>query len=362
MNSEPFPIFLNDSIAAEILKSPEHPFDPLPISPWLAMSLMQKAVRRGEETVALRAAATLLRISPARLWRRCAAVAFEDIGVADVDTIATVVTAASSKRSRALIGDEWLVAAYLISRMAAAPKCRAADDILISADQHPRFDEKRREFADQPIETLLEATAYAPTATERALALWYAMGTNRWSAPHLELRKGDRDRAFSHLVDLGVPSDLVSVCRLGYRLTGEALAPFVGLLSLIKGDGASELPATDDVLPAAVDIGGISGWALDTYSREGRAALKEFLRGDTMTAEWVNRHIPPRRQVNLLGGILFRIEGGLVRSRLRWPTADALRNSVDTECHGIPPSQAADLLQLLTLDLNALNEVRRRVL
>jgi hypothetical protein len=42
-------------------------FQPLDISPWLAMSLMQQTIRRGREEIALRAAATLLRDSPDRL-------------------------------------------------------------------------------------------------------------------------------------------------------------------------------------------------------------------------------------------------------------------------------------------------------
>jgi hypothetical protein len=67
--------------------------NPLTISPWLAMSLMQKAIRRGREDFALRAAAKLLQDSPARLWRRLCITAYEDIGVADFETVA-VVTAA----------------------------------------------------------------------------------------------------------------------------------------------------------------------------------------------------------------------------------------------------------------------------
>ena len=59
-------------------------FNPLNISPWLAMSLMQKAIRRGRDELALRAAATLLHVSPDRLWRRLCVTAFEDIGVADL--------------------------------------------------------------------------------------------------------------------------------------------------------------------------------------------------------------------------------------------------------------------------------------
>ena len=43
------------------------PHEPLQVSPWIAMSLLQKGVRRGQEHLALRAESTLLRISPERL-------------------------------------------------------------------------------------------------------------------------------------------------------------------------------------------------------------------------------------------------------------------------------------------------------
>ncbi len=46
---------------------------PTTLSPWVAMSLLQKAVRRGRKDLALRAAATLLRDAPDRLWRRLSA-------------------------------------------------------------------------------------------------------------------------------------------------------------------------------------------------------------------------------------------------------------------------------------------------
>jgi hypothetical protein len=43
---------------------------PMDASPWVAMSAMQKAIRRGREDLALSAAATLLRDAPDKLWRR----------------------------------------------------------------------------------------------------------------------------------------------------------------------------------------------------------------------------------------------------------------------------------------------------
>jgi len=98
-------------------------FNPLEISPWLAMSLMQKAIRRGRVDFALRSAATLLKISPERLWRRLGVTAFEDIGVGNLEVVSLVTVALAGKRYRAKIGGEWAVASYLIGIMCEANRC-----------------------------------------------------------------------------------------------------------------------------------------------------------------------------------------------------------------------------------------------
>jgi hypothetical protein len=66
------------------------PCNPLAISPWVAMSLLQKAIRRGRKDLAFRAAAMLLIGAPEKLWRRLVCIAFEDIGLGDLDTVALV--------------------------------------------------------------------------------------------------------------------------------------------------------------------------------------------------------------------------------------------------------------------------------
>jgi hypothetical protein len=73
-------LFRNDLwLAVSRCGEPPEP-QPLACSPWLAMSLMQKSIRRGREQLALRAAATLLRDAPERLWRRLGVTAAEDVG------------------------------------------------------------------------------------------------------------------------------------------------------------------------------------------------------------------------------------------------------------------------------------------
>jgi hypothetical protein len=99
------------------------PCDPLKISPWIAMSLLQKAIRRGRKDLAFQAAATLLIAAPDKLWRRLGCIAFEDIGVGDLDNVALVTAALTGKRFRSELGGEWTVGSFLVSRMSEATKC-----------------------------------------------------------------------------------------------------------------------------------------------------------------------------------------------------------------------------------------------
>jgi hypothetical protein len=87
---------------------------PLPISPWVAMALLQKAIRRGRVDLALQAAATLFADTPDRLWRRCGGIAFEDVGIADRGLLGLVTVALGGKRVRAELGGELAVASFIV--------------------------------------------------------------------------------------------------------------------------------------------------------------------------------------------------------------------------------------------------------
>ena len=99
-------------------------------------------------------------------------------------------------------------------------------------------------------------------------------------------------------------------------------------------------------------------WALDMFTRQGRDALAAFLRIECETARWVRQHIPPPQRVTFIGGVLFRVESGLVRGRMEWPLAIKLRRMADIECHGPHCADATEILALLRDDIPLLNEVR----
>jgi replication-associated recombination protein RarA len=169
-----------DQLARQIGRRDQSPpFEPLTTTPWIASSLLQKAIRRGRSDLALRAAATLLVNASDRFWRRCGGIAFEDIGVANPEVVGLVIAALAGKRMRASLGGEWSVASMIVSAMAAARKCRAADDLLMSVELHPAHAEARKAQAALSINQLRRIVLSSTSLHERALALWYMSGTER---------------------------------------------------------------------------------------------------------------------------------------------------------------------------------------
>ena len=163
---------------------------------------------------------------------------------------------------------------------------------------------------------------------------------------------------FDYLGEAGWPHSIVEVAREGFRRTGEMLCPLVALLSC---EPRQSTRIESDELPPETMIGDVPSWALDVYSREGRAALARFLETDAPAARWVRGGVRPARRVSFLGHIVFRVEGGLVVNRMRWPLADELRRQVDVECSGPNCADATEILELTRADLPLINDARAAV-
>lgn len=337
---------------------------PLDISIWLAMSLLQKSIRRGETGHALRAAATLLRDEPDRLWRRLTVAVFEDIGLGSLDLIAPVLVATSGKAIRRAFGGDWSVAAALVERMAAARKCRAADDLLMTAIAHPRYAGERLSQAEMGVPDLMDIVTGGGDIIARGIALFNATGTDRCPVPTMQTRKGDRRYAIDTMLQMGFPHCVLELAQWGSGKMREPLPAFVALLS------SAVPPRTSGYEPAALDdhigptemIGEVPAWAVDYYCRPGRASLAAFLKRDTATGRWIAKNVQSRKKVELLGGLVFRAEGGLLRRRLQWPSGQQLRYAMEMEAAGFGVTDASEVLDLLRQDLPVLTKERRHVL
>ena len=330
---------------------------PMDASPWTAMSAMQKSIRRGREDLALGAAATLLRDAPDRLWRRLGCIAAEDIGLGDLDAVGIATAALAGVRKRADLGGDWPVACAVVAALADAPKCRAADDLLMICELHPAYARQRIEFRHRSSRELTEIVCGTTTIEERAIALWCALGGG---PRHVGLRRprSETQAVFDRLCEAGWPHVLAEVARLSFNRIGEQLGPLLALLARQPME-PSRIEAED--FPPEVAIDGTPGWAFDIHTREGRAAFARFLETDARSAEWLRRHVKPSRRMVFFGHLAFRIEGGLVNRRLRWPLGDRLRRQGDLECSGPECRDASEVLELARADIPILNEVRAEV-
>ncbi len=123
--------YLIDGLS-EALAELEEPTPPVPLvaDRYVLLSAMQKSIRRGHENLALRAAASLMIGGPHAIWRRLGIIAFEDVGVANIDAVGWVTVVIGKPEVRKRLGGEWRVAEILIRALCRSAKCRAADDLV----------------------------------------------------------------------------------------------------------------------------------------------------------------------------------------------------------------------------------------
>lgn len=324
---------------------------PVQMTPWQAMSLFLKAIRRGRLELAMQAASDLPETAPDRFWRRAGIIAFEDIGVADLKTAGVVTVALEGKRFRQRHGGEWAVAAHLTARLVACPKNRAADDLFCLLESWPGLGDNRQRLAHLPVPRLRLIALTTDHLPLKALALRMIFADRR-----LELaRRGSPDIGFDVLDEMGVAPTTLAIAREGYRRTGELLAPLVALLSLENG---LKEAVQDDLFPPEAMIGPLPGWSLDMFTREGRAALGKLLQNDAGIRQWASDTLPTNGRTEILAQALFRVESGLCLQRRDGPTGISLRDLMERECMGLIPDQADTAMALVRKAIPTLNQMR----
>ena len=187
---------------------------PLNISPWIAMSLMQKAIRRGHEELALRAAATLLifRLSG------CGG----DAAVLRSRTWVLLISKLSRSLRRPWRGNDFALssAANGRSQVSSCPGWPAlpnAGPLMIFCWQlsnirpSSKQDGVRRYHAPG-----LDGgrNGYGPVTPAGAGAV-VRRRNGRRPSPHLQPRRGDPTQVFDALGETEIPQTVVEICARG---------------------------------------------------------------------------------------------------------------------------------------------------
>ncbi|HYS89038.1 MAG TPA: hypothetical protein VEN78_29145, partial [Bradyrhizobium sp.] len=151
---------------------------PLGCDRWIASSVLQKSIRRGDVELAQRAARTLHAFDRSAIWRRLVVIACEDVGVGDIDALLETFLAATSTDLRRQCGEASVLGA-VVRRLAEAVKDRSGDYLACAAADHPDLSATCRFCKEASLEKRLELLAdFSQPLAKRAVAAWYASGIN----------------------------------------------------------------------------------------------------------------------------------------------------------------------------------------
>lgn len=309
-------------LAEAVTARPAPPTNPLPCDRYVARSCLQKAIRRAEPVLAIRALANLFLHDRRSAWRALTIIALEDVGVGNVDLLAQTVTAYSDRTWRAQVGGDWPVLAELARQMAQSLHCQAACDLLLRATNDPAQEHAR-------------AAAFEATADTLAAALWdrEAPSVGRAIAALAiggELSRGQphRDPAavFDILSEAGRSSHVVATCRAAWKISRNPMAlllPIVWDQWILAERGHI---VTDDPMPPVQMLGDVPGYALDQFTRIGNNVSRALVKMCPDLLHLLNvLGVPPAERSRTIGDVMFLIEGGLVNRRAVWRFAELMR-------------------------------------
>lgn len=325
---------------------------PMPVDRWLAASVLQKAVRRGDVGYALGAAAALWHHDRQKLYTRLAVIAAEDVGIGNPALVADVLTAVSSSVWRRRVGC-LRVALFITRQLCESVKSRIADDLYIQAERAPEYAQLRTRLAIADDETLAAIVADVDAElVERGLALWLQAGTRKFPSEMMPPRHGVVTDAIESVRALSAPVALIesSIAVVG-RLS-HPLSLFMPLIWQEVQKHGAELVVQHSVIPAPIEIDGVPLYSADLFTRTGGASFRRLQKAVPALQQFSTR------QVGLAN---FYREGALLDKALTSPLLDAFRQAgemADMEGNGLDIPSYMGLRECLDQNAALLDDIR----
>ena len=201
-----------DKIADRLPRNVLSGIPPMPFDKWICMSGMQKAIRRGDEALAVRLALSLWSQDKRALWRRLAVIATEDVAMGDIETVLDVTVVAKFSAWRKMAGDAAL-GVHFAQRLARVAKTRYLTELYLYCDRSKQA-AKARKWAEKASFKELASTLHDPTkeAPPQALAFWGLFGSRRFEAKKFQRPDGDVEEAIKTVKKMPVPEEILAVC------------------------------------------------------------------------------------------------------------------------------------------------------
>lgn len=243
---------------------------------WIALSSLQKSIRRGAVEPAT-AAADFLWSEPTRLLDRLLMIGLEDIGVGDPDVLRETIEFTTDRTWRRGLPDEGKAATLgLVERMCTAAKSRLTDELGAICMFEPALAPDRTAFAALSDEALADEIVSGTDIGRRAVAAWFLAGTDRYRVDQLSRRQGSLPALWRAYRSLGIPADWLDLLD---RPARKMPWPLAVMLPLAYASKVSGTPTVQVTVTPYETWRGIPLYALDMHTRRGLAAIARWIAG-----------------------------------------------------------------------------------
>ncbi len=325
---------------------------------WIASSVLQKSVRRGEVELAQRAACTLHAFDRNAIWRRLIVIACEDVGAGDIDALLETFLAATSTDLRRQYGEAAVLSA-VVRRLAEAVKDRSGDYLACAAAGHPDLLATCRFCKEVSLEKRLEVvTDVSQPLSKRAVAAWYASGINpRYQN---EVQGGDLHALAGAYRSLGAGEELAYSIVPAAKRAREVLVVLVPLIWLeVQRSGSAGVRS--DPVPQTKATAGVPLYAFDTHTRTGKRAIERLIGESKPFRDCIVRFLAkgsPRKAAEIAA---FYADGAPVARRLDWAQSDSLERlgiEADFIAAGLRLDGIGPVREAMNAALDQLNDIR----
>lgn len=325
---------------------------------WIANSLLQKAIRRGDTGAAQRAAMTFYLLKGSAIWRRLIVIAFEDVGAAAPEIVAMTVAGSTDAAWRKNTGGDAATAVLLARLLAEAPKSRSGEHLITTSNHHPSFKQVRLLVSGSSLaENLATVANKAKSLPHRALAAWCVSGIG-WKRE--KVSGSDLPALLGTFRKLGVPQELVEATGLAATRSREAITLMVPLIWLAANDGQVPTVARTDV-PLSSVVDDVPLYSLDKHTRVGREAVRNLVKYNSRIRRFLETYVLPANRRDAAYMAAFYADAAPLASRLVWRGVDeleALGIETDMLRSGVPPEVIGPFLELFRANVDHLNQVR----
>jgi len=324
---------------------------------YTASSLLQKAMRRGETELALMAAERLLPKRGKGIWRRLLAIAFEDVGIANVALLARILELAETQlSSRELPANQCL--ANAVESLASSSKSRSADHLICSARQsyQAKSAATRAMLSDAPAMLAIAGDPSQPLI-ERMAALEDPCGRNERGARAAQL---ERLSALKCVLPVEA-HDAIDLSIRGFKLLKDGIALPLPLLVSTKSEVGQKPTISNPEMPEAAYVNGIPAWVWDKHTSIGKRAFRRLVYENEPIASCLHHYVSPEHHLGSACMAGFYLDAAPVSLRCDWPGSVELElagHTADMAKIGCPPCGIDPLMEVVAENIGHLNEIR----